>query len=104
MKGAIMNIDKIYNSNYETQLKNDYLTIKGITHLGCLTLTAFAYDGDIRMPCVVIEKGGLVRCIRFKLTYMPWFASRSIAKSLKFIMFPKRVCKSKALIEALISE
>lgn len=51
-----MNIDKIYNSNCETQLKNDYLRIKGITHLGCLVLTAFAYDGDIRMPCVVIEK------------------------------------------------
>lgn len=51
-----MNIDKIYNSNYETQLKNGYLWIKGITHLGCLVLTAFAYDGDIRMPCVVIEK------------------------------------------------
>lgn len=51
-----MNIDKIYNSNYETQLKNGYLRIKGITHLGCLALTAFAYDGDIRMPCVVIEK------------------------------------------------
>lgn len=51
-----MNIDKIYNSNYETQLKNGYLRIKGITHIGCLALTALAYDGDIRMPCVVIEK------------------------------------------------
>ena len=51
-----MNIDKIYNSNYETQIKNGYLRIKGITHLGCFVLTAFAYDGDIRMPCVVIEK------------------------------------------------
>lgn len=51
-----MNIDKIYNSNYESQLKNGYLTIKGISYLGCLVLTAFAYDGDIRMPCVVIEK------------------------------------------------
>lgn len=99
-----MNIDKIYNSNYETQLKNDYLRIKGITHLGCLVLTAFTYDSDIRIPCEVIEKGGLVRCVSFKLIYMPWFASRSIAKSLKFIMFPKKVCKSKALIEAIISE
>lgn len=99
-----MNIDKIYNSIYEAQLKNDYLRIKGITHLGCLALTAFAYDGDIRMPCVVIEKGGLVRCLSFKLKYMPWFASRSIAKGLKFIMFPKKICKSKAVIEALISE
>lgn len=99
-----MNIDKIYNSNYETQLKNGYLRIKGITHLGCLVLTAFAYDGDIRMPCVVIEKDGMVRCVSFKLKYMPWFASRSIAKGLKFIMFPKRICKSKAIIEAIISE
>ena len=99
-----MNIDKIYNSNYETQLKNGYLRIKGITHLGCLALTAFAYDGDIRMPCVVIEKGGLVRCLSFKLSYMPWFASRSIVKSLKFIMLPQRSCRSKALIEAIISE
>lgn len=104
MKRAIMNNDKIYNSNYEAQLKNGYLRIKGITHLGCLALTAFAYDGDIRMPCVVIEKGGLVRCLSFKLKYMPWVASRSIAKGLKFIMFPKRICKSKALIEAIISE
>lgn len=99
-----MNIDKIYNSNYETQLKNGYLRIKGITHLGCLALTAFAYDGDIRMPCVVIEKGGLVRCVSFKLSYMSWFASRSIVEGLKIIMFPKRICKSKAIIEAIISE
>lgn len=99
-----MNIDKIYNSNYEAQLKNGYLRIKGITHLGCLALTVFAYDGDIRMPCVVIEKGGLVRCVSFKLRYIPWFASRSIAKGLKLIMFPQMICKSKALIEALFSE
>lgn len=99
-----MNTDKIYNSNYETQLKNGYLRFKGITHLGYLALTAFAYDGDIRMPCVVIEKGGLVRCLSFKLKYIPWFACRSIAESLKIIMFPKRICKSKALIEAIISE
>lgn len=99
-----MNIDKIYNSNYETELKNGYLRIKGITHLGCLALTAIVYDGDIRIPCVVIEKGGLVRYVSFKLIYMPWFACRSIAKGLKFIMFPKRICKSKALIEAIISE
>lgn len=101
-----MNIDTITycNGNYETQLKNGCLRIKGITHLGCLTLTFFAYDGDIRMPCVVIEKGGLVRCVSFKLIYMPWFASRSIAKSLKLIMFPQRIWKSKAIIEAIISE
>lgn len=99
-----MNIDKIYNSNYETQLKNGYLRIKGVTHLGCLALTGTVYDGDIRIPCEVIEKDGLVRCVSFKLIYMPWFASRSIAKSLKFTMFPKRICKSKALIEALVSE
>lgn len=99
-----MNNDKIYNSNYEAQLKNGYLRIKGITHLGCLALTAIVYDGDIRMPCVVIEKGGLVRCVSFKPRYAPWFASRNIAKGLKFIMFPKRVCKSKAIIEAIISE
>ena len=99
-----MNNDTIFYSNYEAQLKNGYLRIKGITHLGCLSLTAIVYDGDIRMPCVVIEKGGLVRCVSFKLIYMPWFASRSIAKSLKLIMFPQRICKSKAIIEALISE
>ena len=99
-----MNIDKIYNSNYETQLKNGYLRIKGVTHLGCLALTGTVYDGDIRIPCEVIEKDGLVRCVSSKLKYMPWFASRSIVKGLKFIMFPKRICKSKALIEALVSE
>lgn len=38
-----MNIDKIYNSNYETQLKNGYLRIKGITHLGCLVLSAYRF-------------------------------------------------------------
>lgn len=99
-----MNIDKIYNSNYETQLKNGYLRIKGVTHLGCLALTGTVYDGDIRIPCEVIEKDGLVRCVSFKLKYMSWFASRSIVKGLKFIMFPKRICKSKALIEAFVSE
>ena len=104
MKGAIMNNDKITYSNYEVQLKNGYLRIKGITHLGCLSLTTIVYDGDIRIPCEVIEKDGLVRRISFKLKYMPWFASRSIVKGLKFIMFPKRVCKSKAIIEAIISK
>lgn len=99
-----MNNDTIPYDNYKVQLKNGYLRIKGITHLGCLALTAIAYDGDIRMPCVVIEKGGLVRCLSFKLKYMPWFASRSIAKGLKLIMFPQRICRSKALIEAIISE
>lgn len=102
-----MNIDKIHNSNYETQLKNGYLRIKGVTHLGCLALTTVVYDGDIRIPCEVIEKDGLVRCVSFKLKYMPWFASRSIVKGLKFIMSPppkKKVCKSKAVIEAIISE
>ena len=96
--------DKISNGYYEAQLKNGYLRIEGITHLGCLLLTAIVYDGDIRMPCEVIEKGGTVRCISFKLKYMPWFASRSIVKGLKFIMFPKRICKSKAIIEAIISK
>lgn len=99
-----MNNDKVPNGNYETQLKNGYLRIKGITHLGCLSLTTVVYDGDIRIPCVVIEKDGLVRCVSFKLKYMPWFASRSIAKGLKYIMSPKKVCKSKAVIEAIISE
>lgn len=51
-----MNNDKVPNGNYEAQLKNGYLRIKGITHLGCLSLTTVVYDGDIRIPCVVIEK------------------------------------------------
>lgn len=99
-----MNNDTIPYGNYEVQLKNGCLRIKGITHLGCLSLTAIVYDGDIRIPCEVIEKDGIVRCVSFKLRYMPWFASRSIAESLKLIMFPQRICKSKALIEAIISE
>lgn len=99
-----MNNDTITYGNYEVQLKNGYLRVKGITHLGCLALTVIVYDGDIRIPCEVIEKGGLVRCVSFKLKYMPWFAGRSIAKGLKSIMFPISVCKSKAIIEAIISE
>lgn len=99
-----MNNDKISNGHYEAQLKNGYLKIKGVTHLGCLALTGTVYDGDIRIPCEVIEKDGLVRCVSFKLKYMPWFAGRSFVKGLKFIMFPKRICKSKAIIEAIISE
>ena len=51
-----MNNDKIFYSNYEVELKNGYLRIKGITHLGCLSLTTIVYDGDIRIPCEVIEK------------------------------------------------
>lgn len=98
------NNDKISNGYYEAQLKNGYLRIKGITHLGCLLLTTIVYDGDIRIPCVVIEKDGMVRYVSFKLKYMPWFAGRSIAKGLKLIMFPKRICKSKAIIEAIISK
>jgi hypothetical protein len=99
-----MNNDKIFYSNYEAQLKNGYLRIKGISHLGCLSLTAIVYDDDIRIPCEVIKKDGLVRCVSFKLRYMPWFTSRGIAESLKLIMFPQRICKSKAIIEAIISE
>lgn len=99
-----MNNDTIFYSNYETQLKNGYLRIKGITHLGCLSLTTIVYDGDIRIPCVVIEKDGMVRCVSFKLRYAPWFGIRGIVKGLKLIMFPQRICKSKAIIEAIISE
>lgn len=51
-----MNNDKSPYGNYETQLENGYLRIKGATHLGCLALTAIVYDGDIRIPCEVIEK------------------------------------------------
>lgn len=51
-----MNNDTIPYGNYESQLKNGYLRIKGIIHLGCLALTAIVYDGDIRIPCEVIEK------------------------------------------------
>lgn len=69
-----MNIDKIYNSNCESQLKNGCLRIKGITHLGCLVLTAFAYDGDIRMPCVVIEKrrAGKMRKFQAEICALVW--------------------------------
>lgn len=89
MKGAIMNNDEFPYSNYEAQIKNGHLRIKGVTHLGCLALTSIVYDGDIRIPCVVIEQDGMVRCVSFKLRYIPWFAGRSIVKGLKFIMFPK---------------
>lgn len=42
--------------NYEVQFKNDICIIRGITYLGYLALTCFAYDSDIRIPCVVVEK------------------------------------------------
>lgn len=42
--------------NYEVQFKNDVCIIRGITCLGYLALTCLAYDSDIRMPCVVVEK------------------------------------------------
>lgn len=42
--------------NYEVQFKNDICIIRGITYLGYLALTCAAYDSDICMPCVVVEK------------------------------------------------
>lgn len=42
--------------NYEVQFKNDICIIRGITCLGYLALTCVAYDSDICMPCVVVEK------------------------------------------------
>lgn len=88
--------------NYEVQFKNDICILRGMTYLGCLALTCVAYDSDIRIPCVVVEKRGLVRCIIFEQKYTLRFISRSIVKALKYLMTPHR--KFKAIIEALISE
>lgn len=88
--------------NYEVQFKNDICIIRGITCLGYLALTCVAYDSDIRMPCVVVEKRGLVRCIIFEQKYTLRFISRFIVKALKYLMIPQR--KIKVIIEALISE
>lgn len=88
--------------NYEVQFKNDICIIRGITYLGYLSLTCVAYDSDIRMPCVVVEKRGLVKCMIFKQKYTLWFISRTIVKVLKYLMIPHR--KFKAIMEALISE
>lgn len=85
-----MKNDKSPDGNYEVQIKNDLFEIKGITHLGCLALTCVAYDSDIRKPCVVIEKRGLVRCIIFESKYTPWFAIRFIVKGFKYLIFPRK--------------
>lgn len=61
-----MNNDKSPYSNYETQLENGYLRIKGATHLGCLALTAIVYDGDVRIPCEVIEKRRIGKTHKFQ--------------------------------------
>lgn len=61
-----MNNDKISNGHYEAQLKNGYLRIKGVTHLGCLALTGTVYDGDIRIPCEVIEKRRTGKMCKFQ--------------------------------------
>nr|DAY92854.1 MAG TPA: hypothetical protein [Caudoviricetes sp.] len=70
-----MNIDKIYYSNYETELKNGYLRIKGISHLGCLSLTTIVYDGDIRIPCEVIEKrrNSKMRKFQAEICALVWY-------------------------------
>lgn len=88
--------------NYEVQFKNDICIFRGITYLGYLALTYFAYDSDIRIPCVVVEKRGMVRCMIFEQKYTLRFISRSIVMALKYLITPHR--KFKAIIEALISE
>lgn len=102
MKGAIMKNSKNPCGNYEVQFKNDICIIRGITYLGYLALTCFAYDSDIRIPCVVVEKRGMVRCMIFEQKYTLRFISRSIVMALKYLITPHR--KFKAIIEALISE
>lgn len=97
-----MKNSKNHCDNYEVQFKNDICIIRGITYLGYLALTCVAYDSDIRIPCVVVEKRGLVRCIIFEQKYTLRFISRSIVKALKYLMIPHR--KIKAIMEALISE
>lgn len=102
MKGAIMKNSKNPCGNYEVQFKNDICIIRGITYLGYLALTCFAYDSDIRIPCVVVEKRGMVRCMIFEQKYTLRFISRAIVMVLKYLITPHR--KFKAIIEALISE
>ena len=78
------------DANYDVQFKNDLCITTGITHLGHLALTCFAYDGDIRIPCVVVEECGLVRCLIFETKYIPWVVGRLIVKGLKYAIFPRK--------------
>lgn len=98
-----MNDYKTTNKNCGIELKNGYIRTVAISPLGRLALTALAYDGDMRIPCVVIEECGQVQRLSFDARYAFRFACRGVVKSLKYRMFPRRIDLSEAILDALIS-
>lgn len=84
---------KNHKVNIKGKIENDYYRIMGFNYNTCLALTYIIYDGNIHIPCLIIEECGLVEAVSIPLRYTPLFACRAIVKSLKLAMFPKTVQK-----------
>ncbi len=87
--------------DFELQIENDSFKLIGKHHAACLGLTYVIYNGNIRIPCKIVEEYGLVEAVEMKVKYLPWLICRMIMKSLKMIMFPKQ---SKTFIKEIISQ
>ena len=87
--------ESLENEYFKTQIQNNSCKFmcKNYSACLCLCLTYVIYNGNIRIPCEIVEEYGLVEAVETKLIYLPWLACRMFIKGLKIGMFPKQ-CKT----------
>lgn len=85
--------EPLESNDFKVQIQNDSCKLMCKHHAACLSLTYTIYDGNIRIPCEIVEEHGLVEAVEMKLEYTLWFACRILMKALKATMFPKQ-CKT----------
>lgn len=89
------------NNDFKIQIQNNRARIMCKNYTACLCLTYVIYNGNIRIPCEIVEEYGLVEAVETKVKYLPWLACRMIMKGLKAGMFPKQ---HKTFIKEFISK
>lgn len=85
--------ESLENEFFKTQIQNNSCKFMCKNYSACLCLTYVIYNGNIRIPCEIVEEYGLVEAVETKLIYLPWLACRMFIKGLKIGMFPKQ-CKT----------
>lgn len=76
--------------DFKLQIENDSFKLIGKHHAVCLGLTYVIYNGNIRIPCEIVEEYGLVEAVETKVKYVPWLFCRMFIKGLKIAMIPKQ--------------
>nr|DAQ77833.1 MAG TPA: hypothetical protein [Caudoviricetes sp.] len=85
--------ESLENNDFKIQIQNDSAKLMCKNYNACLGLTCVIYDGNIRIPCEIVEAYGLVEAVKMKVIYLPWFGCRMFMKGLKIIIFPKQFKK-----------